>query len=193
MREYPKPVFIGIEGGGTSYTNAEIYFYLVVNGLSEATISQANLQDFFQVGIDSRHEYVFVLIDISTDNRLENSLRLSDEGVRLWETMYAKLPVLAISRYSNLSDLNNTKNVEIIQILDYVDAATHIFDKMGMPSPGGRRKAIELLRRVNSYVEIKVGVPGIAVLHVSKILADLIELLERHGRAPPPPLPPRLG
>lgn len=176
MKVIRDPLFIGHDGGGTTYTDAELYFYLVFNKVPDDPATQEGYNEFYRKGSATSERFIFVVIDLSEDKRLQTNLEKTAEGARFYREIVDQAPVLAIGTRP-LADVENIENVVLLPITDYKKSAAEIDTRITELAHPVKRKTLEFLKRTNDYLQLKPSFMGIGV-NLNQVITDLIRRIE---------------
>lgn len=175
---FPNIVDLHWDPGAASHQN---HYYLVVNGPSDA-VTDDDVQRFFRTGIDAKDDY-FVLVNISSDTRLEAILTPLIAGPALWSRIKKEAPVVLMSR-GRIPSLTSVRDITVYPIKNYKEDAATILGSISDPSE--RSKIIELLKQFNKIVQLKPALFGVG-LNFNAVIDGMIERLEKNREKRPPP------
>ncbi|WP_439397268.1 hypothetical protein ACRQ5Q_09190 [Bradyrhizobium sp. PMVTL-01] len=176
MKVIRDPLFIGHDGGGTTYTEAELYFYLVFNKIPDDPATQEGYNEFYKKGSATSERFIFVVIDLSADKRLQTNLDKTPEGAKFYRKIVDQAPLLAIGTRP-LADAENIGNVVLLPITDYKKSAAEIESRIAELAHPVKRKTLDFLKRTNDYLQLKPSFMGIGV-NLNQIITDLIKRIE---------------
>ena len=172
-------------GGGAPPTSQwPRYFYLVVKSSNKnQTLDPIDIQKFFRTGVNTDENYRFSLVDIASDQRLKQDMLKMEGGASLYERLEAQLPAFIISFFgvpqiAGIPQMTVASFERIYPIRDYDCDVQVIYDQMGLEPPSARKAAIDFMKKVNRYFQLKPSIFGIGA-NVNDIISDLIERLER--------------
>lgn len=146
-------------GFGGGRTEPKTYFYLVYDSQSKP-ISEQHKKTYFQLGVSTGDEWVFIIVDDYTDGRLRQALEISPEGLELYDNIKTSIPCFIVAD-GRLQVNSRMKNAEIIPIVDYVQSTKEIYDRIGITSPSTKRQAIAYFRNINEIITINPSIFGI--------------------------------
>jgi hypothetical protein len=175
-RKHPEEmpmVDLGGIGGGPGI---ELLIYLVIKG-KDQTVSNDEIQSFFKTGLNSHSGFGLCFIDIASDLRLSDYLSKIKDGDKLYAQLEKSAPAFVVTTQSLLY-LSTIDAVEVIPISDYATDVNKIYERMGLTSLSRRLQAIEFLKKVNGYLQLKPNVFGLG-FNLNDVLADLIKRLEQ--------------
>jgi hypothetical protein len=160
-------------GGGR---DGKRHFYLVVLGDESNSLTDEHIRSFFRSGVNTGSDYVFIFMDIASDERLHKDLRRLTGNDLLFDDIVAKTPAFLTSD-DPIPKLRSAHAIGVYPIKDYEKDIKVLYDKMGIHSLSTRRTAISFLRRVNRYLHLKPNIMGLGA-NLNELIADLIDLLE---------------
>jgi hypothetical protein len=162
---------------------AHAWFYLVVKSDGTLTIPRETVKRLGNHEIDSffktavkMPDYGFVLVDITTDSRLEAALQQLPGGASLMDRIMSEAPLVLISSIA-IPKVTDANTIECFPIRNYDKDIDVIYQKMGIHAPATRRAAIRFFKRLNSYVKLEPNIQGIG-FNISKMIADLLDKLD---------------
>jgi hypothetical protein len=168
------PGYGGYGGYGWPYPDAARFFYLAINGLSDQ-VGRNEADIFFHAATSTGKEWIFILLDISSDLRVEAFLKTIPGGSELFERLKQSPAFLVTTKRLDL--LQNVDEIQLIAFEDFESAMDEIYAIMGLQTKSARQAFISFLKGINKRVGIKPGVVGIS-LNVNELISDLIGLLE---------------
>jgi len=156
---------------------ARRFFYLVVDSNQpNVGITSGDLQGFFEAGVNTSSDYVFIFVDIANDDRLRHILSAFQDGEEFYRRVKENTPYfLIMSRI--MQEVTDLYEVRGQAIRNYSEDVSLIYEEMGLSSPSTRKAAISFLRRVNRYCSLKPSFFGIGV-NINDVITDLIDRLE---------------
>jgi hypothetical protein len=165
-------------GAGGPKTPAGYYFYLVVRSDErERSLDPDDIQKFFRTGVNAGRDYAFTMVDIMTDHRLGEDVLKMENGPAFYEKLDASTPAFLITRFP-LHRLKDADDITLHPVTDYEKDVNIIYKEMGLPPVDTRRRTINFLRKVNSYLNLKPSIFGFGA-NLNEVIADLIKRLER--------------
>jgi hypothetical protein len=165
-------------GGGWGSAANKRFFYLVVNGnIGNETVGLKQQQAFFRSGTNSGPDYVYIFIDIGTDNRLGIDLSKRSGGAALYKEIEEQCPLFLITDRP-IHQLKDITNIKRHRIDVYDDDVSVLYKEMGISELTARKRFVRFLRRANRYANLKPNMLGLGV-NVNEILADMIDKLEQ--------------
>jgi hypothetical protein len=164
-------------GGGGYGDAAQNYFYLVVRSGPSLGLSSGDILSFYKSAVNTSIEHIFVLVDISSDVRLENDLKKLVGGPELFARIEQSAPLFLIAR-KPIPRISDVQSIELYPIADYKKDVDVIYAKMGLNSFSTRRAAINFLRAINKYVHLKPNLLGVGA-NFNEAISDFLDRLER--------------
>jgi hypothetical protein len=131
---------------------------------------------FLETGVNTGSNYLFVFMDVASDERLRNDLKRLTGNDFLFDEIVAKAPVFLASDVA-LPNVRDASSINVYPIKDYEQDIKILYEKMGINSLSTRRAAIAFLKRVNRYLHLKPNIVGVG-LNLNEFFSDLIEKLE---------------
>jgi hypothetical protein len=163
-------------GGGRGSTGLK-YFYLVIKSGVVSHVSGQEVQRLYKTAVNTDENYIFVLVDISTDRRLAEDLAKAQGGPELYAQIEANAPVFLISP-KRIPELETMSTVEVLPIKNYEKDIDFIYAKMGLNSATFRTSGIAFLKELNNSVILNPTLFGVG-LNLNHIISSLLERAER--------------
>jgi len=163
-------------GGGRGGTGVN-YFYLVINNAAASDVGGQEIQSFYKTAVNTDGNHIFVMIDISSDQRLAKDLAKVSGGPELYAQIEANASVFLLSP-KRIPDLGTIAAVEMVPIKNYEKDIDVIYAKMGLNSATTRASAIAFLRWLNDSFHLKPNIMGLGV-NLNQMISDLLARLER--------------
>jgi hypothetical protein len=160
---------------GSAHTPGVSHFYLVMKGVEG--ISNAEIQKFNRLGVNAGDDYMFVLVDITTDKRLGEDLSKLRGGKALFRRISRSAPVFIFSP-RRLTDVQKVKDLQTRTIRNFDLDVKALYRRIGVPERSVRERWVSSLEVLNGFVRLKPGIFGMG-LDLNKAVGHWLRSLRR--------------
>jgi len=153
------------------------YFYLIVRGPTDGNaLTRDDVQSFFRSGANTGSDFIFVFVDIASDDRLQKVLSAKKGGDVFYERIESKAPLFLITDRA-IKNVENLHTVKLTRITNYEKDVAVLFKEMGFEDADTRKSAIRFLKRVNRYIKAEPTIFGFGI-KFNEIISDLLIRME---------------